>query len=166
MWRQDVEIYEFVCPTYNVSLNSAMYSTVPSPLSNIIVDYKALREAVLRRNYADAWNTQAKLICSYTSQRNAYHVSEGNPITAPNDWDYPQNRLGITTDSNLPSDMEQNAFVRDHLFETMLQGKPVDHKPVVYTLPKNTKIESMGALQSIQVPPLALFLLRRVGMFC
>ena len=72
---------------------------------------------MLRRNYADAWNTQAKFVCSYASQKNMYQVNEGQPIV--DDWDYPQNRLGIATDSNLPADVEQNALVRDELMEKM-----------------------------------------------
>ena len=33
--------------------------------------------------------------------------------------------------------------------ETMIGCKPTDHKPVVYTLPKNTSLESAQKLDSI-----------------
>lgn len=35
-------------------------------------------------------------------------------------------------------------------FEKAQEAKHVDHKPVIYTLPKNSKLESFGALSSIQ----------------
>jgi hypothetical protein len=42
-----------------------LYATVPSPLSHVLIDYKNLRQAQIRRAHADAWNTTAKLICSF-----------------------------------------------------------------------------------------------------
>lgn len=62
----------------------------------------------------------------------------------------PQNRLGIANDEYLPSDMDQNAYTRDAVTETVVHAKNDTHKPVVYTLPKNTKLESVQHLDSIQ----------------
>lgn len=93
---------------------------------------------------------QAKLICSYNPQKNIYALPEGNPIVngAGDMWG-PQQRMGLNTDTNLPTEMESNAYVRDNITETMVGCKPAEHKPVVYTLPKNTSLEQTQKLDSI-----------------
>ena len=62
---EDIEIYAYTPPSLDVSVNSMLYATVPSPLSHVLIDYKNLRQAQIRRSHADAWNTTAKLICSF-----------------------------------------------------------------------------------------------------
>ena len=62
---KDVAIFAHAAPALDVSVNSMLYATVPSPLSHILIDYKNLRQAQIRRSHADAWNTTAKLICSF-----------------------------------------------------------------------------------------------------
>lgn len=54
-----------------------MYRTIWSPLAHILVDYRNMRRALIRKEYADNWNTQSKMICSYTSSDSIYKVSEG-----------------------------------------------------------------------------------------
>lgn len=104
-----------------------------------------------RHSHADAWNTEAKLICSYASQKNAYTVNEGNPIV--NDqWIAPQNRLGLLNDTNLPTDMELNVFARDGITESLLSSKETAHRPSIFSLPKNTSLQSVDRLQPVQVP--------------
>jgi hypothetical protein len=61
----DVEIFVHTAPALDVSTNSMIYATVPSPLSHILADYKNLRQAQIRRSHADSWNTTAKLICAF-----------------------------------------------------------------------------------------------------
>ncbi len=61
----DVEIFVHTQPALDVSVNSMLYATVPSPLSHVLIDYKNLRQAQIRRSHADAWNTTAKLICAF-----------------------------------------------------------------------------------------------------
>ena len=61
----DVEIFVHAAPALDVSVNSMLYATVPSPLSHVLTDYKNLRQAQIRRSHADAWNTTAKLICKF-----------------------------------------------------------------------------------------------------
>lgn len=145
----DVEIFEYIQPNKDVTLNSPLYSTVSSPLAHIIHDYRAMRRAMIQREYADTWNTQAKMVCSYTSDKNQWNISEGNPITGDS-WTMPQNRLGLTTDTNLPIEIEQNAYARDAVMETITSSKHERHKPVVYTLPKNSKLEDVSSLTMIQ----------------
>jgi hypothetical protein len=62
----------------------------------------------------------------------------------------PQNRLGLTTDTNIPAEIEQNAYTRDAVLETIVNSKQESHKPVVYTLPKNSTLEGVQRLETIQ----------------
>ena len=94
---------------------------------------------------AKSW--QAKLICSYSAPRNMYNVSEGGPILNAEGW-APQQRMGMQSDSNLPSEMEANAYTRDAVTETVVASKAAEHKPVIYTLPKHTTIEPQQKLES------------------
>ena len=146
--EEDIEIYEYIHPSADVTLNSILYRTVPSPMSHILIDYRNLRHAMIRREYADNWNTQSKMVCSYSAQKNIYSVNEGNPII--NDWSMPQNRLGLPNDRDLPTELDQNAYTRDAITEQVVGSKDAVHKPVVYTLPKNSKLENIQHLESIQ----------------
>jgi hypothetical protein len=75
-------------------------------------------------------------------------TAQGNPIT--NDWVAPQNRLGLTTDTNLPAEIEQNAYARDAVLETIVASKRDRHRPTIYTLPKNSKLEPVQRLEISQ----------------
>jgi hypothetical protein len=77
-----------------------------------------------------------------------YNVSEGNPIVNVDVWN-PQQRVGLTTDTNLPSEIEANVYARNAVAEMMVSAKPTEHKPVVYSLPKNTTLEPQQKLESI-----------------
>ena len=149
--QAQVEVYEYTQPTNNVTYNSMLYATTPSPMAHVIVDYRILRQAQIRQAHADAWNTEAKLICSFHTQKNAYTVNEGNPIT--NDWTVPQNRLGVMSDINMPTELESNVYARDAVAETCIGAKKSQHKPVIYSLPKNTTLEQVHNLQPIQNIP-------------
>lgn len=180
--EDDVEIYEYMAPTNSITRLSVLYGTVPTPMAHLLIDYRNIRTTQIRQAYADSYNTQvrtwhvilppfslimtlsffieqAKLICSYSAAKNMYNISEGNPITNGDGWG-PQQRLGINTDTNLPSEIEANAYTRDAVAENVMGSKPVEHKPVIYTLPKNTTIESQQKLESIiDVPQLQVCVL-------
>ena len=65
-WKEeDINVYVHTPPGLDVSQNSALHATVASPLAHLLVDYKNLRQAQLRRSHADAWNTTAKVITQY-----------------------------------------------------------------------------------------------------
>jgi hypothetical protein len=65
-WKEaDIGLYIFQPPALDISMNSQLHATVPSPLSHILVDYKNLRQAQIRRSNADAWNTTAKIISTF-----------------------------------------------------------------------------------------------------
>ena len=53
--EEEVRMFIAYPPGLDISINSGMYATVPSPLAHILVDYKNLREAQQRRAHADAW---------------------------------------------------------------------------------------------------------------
>ena len=156
--EEEVEIYEFMSPTNSVTRSSVLYGCVPSPLAHILVDYRNMRQAQMRLAHADAFNTQAKLICSYSTQRSMYALPEGNPILntagagllggGGDAWG-PQQRMGLNLDTNMPTEIESNAYTRDSLMETLVGVKPSDHKPLVYTLPKNTSLQQPPKLESI-----------------
>lgn len=63
--EEDVSIYISHPPALEVSTNSSLYATVPSPLAYILADYKNLREAQKRRSHADAWNTTARIVSTF-----------------------------------------------------------------------------------------------------
>lgn len=73
--EEDVEIYEYLAPTNSITRYSLLYGTVPSPLSHILIDYRNIRTALIRQAYADSYNTQAKLICSYDAPRFVFFCS-------------------------------------------------------------------------------------------
>ena len=62
---EDVKIFVYTQPGLDISVNSMLYATVPSPLAHILTDYKNLRCAQIRKAHADSWNTTAKMICSF-----------------------------------------------------------------------------------------------------
>jgi hypothetical protein len=138
--EKDVHIYQYLKPVMQHG------ASLHSPLSGIVLEYRNIYRAMARTEYADEWNTQAKLICSYTSVNNMYNMNEGNPIT--NDWSVPQNRSGMLSDSNIPTELEQNVYVRDAVMERVVQSKLAAHTPTVYSMPKNSKLETVAPLQS------------------
>ena len=146
--EDEVEIYEYMSPSNSITRCSVLYGTVPSPMSHILIDYRNIRTTLIRQAYADAYNTQAKLICSYSAQKSLYDMSDGAPILNSEGW-APQQRLGLHTDANLPSEMEANAYTRDAVAETLVGSKPVEHRPTIYSLPKNTTLEQPQKLESI-----------------
>jgi hypothetical protein len=71
--EDDVEIFDFHTP----SLTGNFSSSVQSPLLHILNDYKFCRETISMQSYADIWNTQARMVCSYQpAQNDKYSVNE------------------------------------------------------------------------------------------
>ena len=131
--EEDVRVYTSTPPAYNVSVNSVLCATVPSPLAHILTDYKNLRNAQIRRSYADAWNTTAHIVCTF------------RPNVAAND-DPHQYLLDFQDASNFarpvfgqpvyPSLHANNWFERDMLIRRQME-RPSTHRPQVYTLPRD-----------------------------
>jgi hypothetical protein len=71
--EDDVEIFNFHTP----SLAGDFSSSVQSPLLHVLHDYKLCRETMSMMSYADIWNTQARMICSYQPEKSdKYSVNE------------------------------------------------------------------------------------------
>ena len=131
--EEDVNVYIFSPPSYNVEANSILSATVPSPLAHILTDYKNLRNAQIRRSYADAWNTTAHIISTF------------RPNVQPSDD--PNNYLMDFQDARnfaqpvfgravYPSLHAHNWFERDMLIRRQIE-RPSTHRPQVYTLPRD-----------------------------
>lgn len=149
--EDEIYVYDFVPPNYGVCNNSMMYATIPSPVSHLLVDYKNLRQAQIRRAHADAWNTQAHLVTTYkpantssdapTFKGFGYGPSEIDPCCPRADG----NSLLSLFDTNGESEVAG----RDQLIRRqVMQGKP--HDPVVYTLPKYSELESQVDLKPVE----------------
>jgi hypothetical protein len=128
--EDDVEIYPYIKP---MGLHT---TSLQSPISGIVGQYKLISRCLARTEYADEWNTQAKMVCSYSSTNNMYTMNEGNPIT--NDWSVPQNRTGVLSDNNIPTEMEQNVYMRDAITEQVVASKNSPHVPTV-SLPRKQR---------------------------
>jgi hypothetical protein len=63
--EEDVAVFITTPPALDVTTNSSLYATVPSPLAYILSDYKNMREAQKRRSHADAWNTTARIVSTF-----------------------------------------------------------------------------------------------------
>lgn len=54
----------------------------------------------------------------------------------------------MNTDTNLPVELEQNVHVRDNIMETIVGSKSTYHRPIVYSLPKNSTLQAPPQLTS------------------
>jgi hypothetical protein len=142
-----VNIFDYIQPACDsIWRMGSDHDTIQTPMSSAIESYRRLVNGWERVEHADEWNTQGKLVCSYSATTNAYSMNEGNAIT--NDWGVSQNRSGAPSDNHLPTEMDSNVYTRDAIVEGVVSSKPSNHVPTVYTLPKNTKLESLPTLQS------------------
>jgi hypothetical protein len=131
--EEDVHVYMYVDPGYNVEANSALSATVASPLAHILTDYKNLRNAQIRRSYADAWNTTAHIISTFRPNV--------QPTDDPNNYllDFQDARnfaQPIFGRPVYPSLHAHNWFERDMLIRRQIE-RPSTHRPQVYTLPRD-----------------------------
>jgi len=139
----DIRIFEINAPHGVVGI-------IQSPMLSVLRSYQILRDAEERVEYTDIWNTQGKFICSYTDKENIYKMSESGVVTGNDDYGvYPYGRSNFQDDDYLPRDAEGNMKTRDALTQNMVENKSLpSHVPLVYTLPKNTKLENDSRLQS------------------
>lgn len=142
---EDVSIFVFVPPALDISVYSMLYATVPSPLSHVLVDYKNLRQAQIRRSHADAWNTTAKLICKF---KPTVRVQE----------DPTSSLMDFADDSYLTSGMyggmplfaqlaATNLWSRDAQIRKQFETAPGTHKPDVFTLPRDHEVHQQPMLE-------------------
>lgn len=150
--EQEIYIYDFVAAKYDITMNSMMYSTVPSPMAHLLIDYKNLRQAQIRRSYADSWNCQAHLVTTFKPGNSSNNVPEWKGFNYGHhdlDTRVPNadgNPLSLIFDTN----GENEIHGRDCLIKkNVLQGRP--HDPVVYTLPKHSEVVQMVDLKPVEV---------------
>ena len=139
----DVHIYKFRSPTMQVSCNSFLSATVPSPMCHVLTDYKHLRQAQLRRSYADSWNTTAKLICSF---KPPYKVQE-DPSSSLMDFadeSYFDPSMNLMLPGIAPL-QATNMWTRDAQIRKQFTGVSV-HEPDIFTLPKDHDVSAQPML--------------------
>jgi hypothetical protein len=131
--EEDVQVYIHTPPALNISANSVMNATVSSPISHVLTDYKNLRNAQIRRSYADAWNTTAQLISTFKPGM----IGNDDPTSALMDFMHESNfKIPHVGQSPYPQLEAHNWFERDILIRKQIE-RPSTHRPQVYTLPRD-----------------------------
>ena len=140
--EDDVHIYMYTLPGLDVSANSMLSATVPSPLSHILTDYKNLRNAQIRRSYADAWNTTAHIISTFRPNVQASDDPNKYLMDFQDTKEFAQPLFGRAV---YPSLHAHNWFERDMLIRRQLE-RPSTHIPQVYTMPRDHEVVSQPML--------------------
>jgi hypothetical protein len=142
--EEDVEVYMASSPSLDVSVNSVLSSTVPSPLAHILADYKNLRNAQLRRSYADAWNTTAHIISTFRPTMRG----QDDPTQYLMDFVHESHfaQPDMLADPMFPALQAHNYFERDLLIRRQMD-RPSTHHPQVYTLPRDHEVAEQVMLQ-------------------
>lgn len=110
--EEDISVYITHPPALDVSTNSNLYATVPTPLSYLLTDYKNLREAQKRRSHADAWNTTARLVSTFKPNLR----TEDNPTQYLMDFVHEDHYARPTIgDSLFPQFSAHNVWQREHV---------------------------------------------------
>ena len=139
----DIIIYPFMQPCLDISQNSSTYATVNSPFSHILVDYKNLRQAQIRRSYADAWNTTARLMCTFKpSQRIQEDPNSSYMDFADENYLHAASSIGIPLGPSLAA---YNYQTRDMQIKSQFE-RYASHVPEVYTLPRDHEIDAQPML--------------------
>lgn len=146
---EDVFIYEVIKPDSNVTKNSVLYATVSSPMSHILVDYKNMRDAQIRRAYADAWNTTARV---FTSCQPPPQVS--NEPTQSYLY-YETGTAGSRLNNGRPYMESRHAELEKQV------AQPSNHVPSLYNLPTHHKLEQLSSLTPCEDIPLLIDKYRR-----
>ena len=154
---EDVNVYIYANPAYNVSVNSVMAATVPSPLAHVLIDYKNLRSAQLRRSYADSWNTTAQLISTFKPNL----VSQDEPSAYLMDFVHESHyEVPHIGQNPYPQLGARNWFERDVLLRKQME-RPSTHRPMVYTLPRDHDLAQQVMLTPCEDLPFLLEKFRR-----
>jgi hypothetical protein len=132
--EEDVSIYISTPPALDVSVNSNLYATVPSPLAYLLTDYKNLREAQKRRSHADAWNTTARLVSTFRPNLR----NEDNPSQYLMDFVHEDHYAAPAIgDVFYPNFQAHNVWQRENVMRRQVMQSPSNHHPEVYALPRD-----------------------------
>ena len=141
--EEDIQVYMNSNPALDVSVNSVMTATVHSPLAHILTDYKNLRNAQLRRAYADSWNTTAHLISTFKPNMRGQDDPSQYLMDFVHENHFAQPALGMSV---YPPLAAHNWFERDLLIRRQID-RPSTHRPQVYTLPRDHELAEQIMLQ-------------------
>jgi len=146
---EDVFVFDVATPDLNVNGNSLIYATVCSPLSHLLSDYKNLRDAQIRRSYADAWNTTARIFTSCVPP---------NAVSNEPTHSY----LYYETGSER-SRLNQGRYYMESRHRELEQqiAQPSNHVPSLYNLPVHHRIEQLSSLTPCEDVALLLDKYRR-----
>jgi hypothetical protein len=142
--EEDVHISVVTPPGLDVSVNSNLYASVPSPMGHLIVDYKNLREAQKRRSHADAWNTTARLVTTFRPNLRV----EDNPTQYLMDFVHESHYAAPPLGQALfPSFQAHNVWQREHVMRRQFHETPSNHHPEVYALPRDHELAAQARLE-------------------
>ena len=142
--EEDVSIYITAPPSLDVSSNSSLHATVPSPLASLLTDYKNLREAQKRRSHADAWNTTARLVSTFKPSMRV----EDNPSQYLMDFVHENYYAPPAMGQSLfPPIQAHNVWQREHVMRRQFIETPSNHHPEVYALPRDHDIVQQQNLE-------------------
>ena len=142
--EEDISIFITTPPALDISVNSNIHATVPSPLAYLLSDFKNLREAQRRRSHADAWNTTARILSTFKPSLR----TEDNPTQYLMDFvhedHYAPPAIG---DRIFPAFHAHNVWQREHVIRRQFMDTPSNHHPEVYALPRDHDIVPQPTLQ-------------------
>lgn len=142
--EEDVFLHITTAPALDVSVNSNIYATVPSPLASLLTDYKNLREAQKRRSHADAWNTTARLVSTFKPSMRI----EDNPTQYLMDFVHEKYYAPPALGQSLfPPFQAHNVWQREHLIRRQFDEVPSNHHPEVYALPRDHDVVQQQTLE-------------------
>lgn len=142
--EEDVSIFITNPPPLDVSGNSSLYATVPSPLASLLTDYKNLREAQKRRSHADAWNTTARLVSTFKPSMRV----EDNPSQYLMDFVHENYYAPPAMGQSLfPPIQAHNVWQREHVMRRQFMDTPSAHHPEVYALPRDHDLVQQQTLE-------------------
>lgn len=141
--EEDVLIHITTPPALDVSVNSNLYATVPSPLASLLTDYKNLREAQKRRSHADAWNTTARIVSTFKPSMRI----EDNPTNYLMDFVHENYYAPPAIGQSLfPPFQAHNVWQREHVMRRQFLEAPSNHHPEVYALPRDHDVVPQATL--------------------
>jgi hypothetical protein len=130
----DVFVFDVFPANLDVNRNSGVYATVPSPLSHILKDYKNLRDAQVRRSYADAWNTTARIFTSCVP-----------PNAVSNEPTHSFLYYETGSDRGRLNQGRHYMETRHRELEHQI-SQPSNHVPSLFNLPVHHRLEQLPAL--------------------
>ena len=146
--EEDVCVYNYINPTYNIQQNSNLFATVISPLSHVLNDYRNLKNAQARRQYADSWNCTSQLITTFKPTIKV----QDDPSSALLDFQDAQesNPYFNAYKTYFPQMKGQSWFERSHMIQKQLEASATNHMPNVWCLPREHDIVPQSNLTPVE----------------